>query len=56
MLSLIFLTLAMPFSATPGSAAASAVGTSFSVAIPAVHAGAPLDGRLIVLLSRDLSR
>jgi hypothetical protein len=52
MSSLVLLFVALQSS----GAAASATGTAFSVAVPAAHGGAPLDGRLILLLSRDLSR
>ena len=41
---------------TSGGANSAPVGTSFSVAIPATRGGGPLDGRIILLLSRDLTR
>ena len=39
-----------------GAAESSAGGTSFSVAFPGELSGAPLDGRVILLLSHDLAR
>jgi hypothetical protein len=42
--------------APSGGAREVPAGTAFSVAIPAARGGAPLDGRVILLLSRDLTR
>ena len=39
-----------------GGARAATAGTSFSIAIPATRGGDALDGRIILLLSRDLTR
>jgi len=52
MLGLFLIVLAVQSTA----ARATTVGTSFSVEIPASRGGAPIDGRVILLLSRDLKR
>ena len=41
---------------SPGTGGAVAVGTTFSVSFPAERSKKPLDGRMILLLSRDFSR
>jgi hypothetical protein len=44
------------FGATFANAASTAVGPSVTVAFPAARSPVPLDGRVILLLSRDLTR
>jgi hypothetical protein len=48
--------LAMLCAACAGAYAAPASATSFSVSFPAAMSGAPLDGRVILLLSHDMNR
>jgi len=38
------------------AAAAAPQGTTFTVSFPAARSGQPLDGRVILLLSRDFTR
>lgn len=49
MISALVLTMA-------GHSSVAAVGTSFAVSFPAARGSTPLDGRIILLLSRDLTR
>src|SRR5271167_773073 len=53
---IILAVLALLAAAVDSSAAGGAAGPEFAISYPATLSGGPLDGRIILLLSRDMTR